>query len=302
VNSILETSTSTTYTEDVPILPVLSSSIYRVRILIGDTNSDLMKTVDAAFDTCASAYIIRRDTLPAGIEIHPCDKMPNLVDANGDHLKFEGVATVTIGIGALNISADFLVSHTLSVPLILGTAFIDEHVSAIFPDQRRIVLKDLSEVAILHSSVETSSVKLDCDYLVPSFSEFVVCVTTKRSGLAEIRPASMRSRKIHAANGILEIPSSGPFSIKIANFSEDAIFLRAGTVVAYATELQAVAIINQEGKDGKDAWIEEVDLDIDLPKDIRESAMKVLESHKSLWTDHKCRGDQWMLGLGGVLV
>jgi hypothetical protein len=212
--------------------------------------------------------------------------MPNLVDANGDLLKFEGVATVTIGIGALNISADFLVTQTLSVPLILGTAFIDEHISAIFPDQRRIVLKHLSEVAILHSSVETSSVNPVRDYLVPSFSEFVVCVTTKRSGLAEIRPASMISRKIHAANGILEIPSSVlPFSIKIENFAEEANFFRAGTIAAYATEIQAVAILKPERKNEKDIWINEEDLDINIPKDIRESAMKVLESHKSMWTD-----------------
>jgi hypothetical protein len=61
----------------------------------------------------------------------------------------------------------------------------------------------------------------------------------------------MRSRKIHAGNGILEIPSSGPFSIKIANCSEEESFLRAGTIASYATELQAVAILNPEGKNEK---------------------------------------------------
>jgi hypothetical protein len=95
----------------------------------------------------------------------------------------------------------------------------------------------------------------------------------------------MGSRKIHAANGILEIPSSGPFAIKIANLSEEAIFLRAGTIAAYATEIQAVAILKPDGKNEKDTWINEVDLNISIPKDIRESAMKVLDSHKSMWTD-----------------
>ena len=84
--------------------------------------------------------------------------------------------------------------------------------------------------------------------MIPSFSEFVVSVTTKRAGLSEIRPATLRSRKIHAANGVLEIPSSRSFKIIIANFSEDAIFLRSGTVVAYATELQAVVIMKREKK------------------------------------------------------
>jgi hypothetical protein len=63
--------------------------------------------------------------------------MPRLVDANGGRLEFEGVATVTIRICCMNLLIDFLVARELSVPLILGTAFIDEHVSAIFPDQHR---------------------------------------------------------------------------------------------------------------------------------------------------------------------
>jgi hypothetical protein len=277
LDGIPETSMNNTSEADAPTMPVLSSSIYRVRILLGDIKSELMNAIDAAFDTCASAYIIRRDVLPPEYKIQPCGNMPRLV---------EGVATVTIRIGCVNLSIDFLVARELSVPLILGTAFIDEHVSTIFPDRHRIVLKDLSEVAIIHSSVETSSVNTIRDYLTPSFSEFVVSVITKRAGLSEIRPATLRSRNIHAANGILEIPSSRSFYIKIANFSEDTIFFRAGTVVAYATEVKTVVIMGQEGNDDPDNWRKEVDLDENIPKDIHESAMKVLESHKEMWMNN----------------
>ena len=284
--SLLETSMNTKYEADLPTLPVLSSSIYRVKILVGNKSEESMNVLEAAFDTCASAYIIRRDILPPDVEIQSCENLPRLVDANGGRLKFDGVATVTIRIGCMKLSIDFLVAREFSVPLILGTSFIDENVSVIFPDQNRIVLKDLSEVAIIHSSVETSSVKIIRDYMIPSFSEFFVGVTTKRAGLSEIRPATLRSRKIHAANGVLEIPSSRSFKIIIANFSEDAIFLRSGTVVAYATELQAVVIMKREKSENTDNWRNEVDLDENIPKDIHESAMKILESHNGMWIDN----------------
>jgi hypothetical protein len=159
LNGLIETSMNNTSEAYVPTLPVLSSSIYRVRILLGEIKSQLMNAIDAAFDTYASAYIIRRDVLPPEYKINPCEKMPRLVNENGGRLEFEGVATVTIRIGSMTMPADFLVAREFSVPLILGMAFIDEHVSAIFPEQNSIVLKDLSEVAIIHYSVETSSVK-----------------------------------------------------------------------------------------------------------------------------------------------
>jgi hypothetical protein len=82
--------------------------------------------------------------------------------------------------------------------------------------------------------------------LIPFYSELVVSVVTKRAGLSEIRPATLRSRKIHAENVILDVPATQTFNIRIANFSDDALFLRTGTVVACATELKAGVIMKQD--------------------------------------------------------
>jgi hypothetical protein len=71
----------------------------------------------------------------------------------------------------------------------------------------------------------------------------VVSVVTKRAGLSEIRPATLRSRKIYEVNGVLDVPATQPLNIRIANFSHDELFFRTGTVVAYAMELQAVVIM-----------------------------------------------------------
>ena len=83
------------------IMPILSSSIYHVSILIGGKYDNIMQPVDAAFDTCASSYIIRHDALPSGVTVHPCEKKPRLVDANGSAIMFEGVASVRLQVGGL---------------------------------------------------------------------------------------------------------------------------------------------------------------------------------------------------------
>ena len=65
-----------------------------MKILVGNKSEESMNVIEAAFDTCASAYIIRRDILPLDVEIQSCENLPRLVDANGGRLEFEGVAVV----------------------------------------------------------------------------------------------------------------------------------------------------------------------------------------------------------------
>jgi hypothetical protein len=76
---------------------------------------------------------------------------------------------------------DFLVASKLSLPLILGTCFIDENEEAIIPREICILLKDMTEVAIAQTSAGTFPVKLGRDYFVPADSEFFVSVN--ESGL-----------------------------------------------------------------------------------------------------------------------
>jgi RNase H-like domain found in reverse transcriptase/Reverse transcriptase (RNA-dependent DNA polymerase)/Integrase zinc binding domain/Integrase core domain/Chromo (CHRromatin Organisation MOdifier) domain len=267
---------------DDTVLPVLSASIYRVRILL-EGGKDEAIARDAAFDTCASSFIIRSDVLPDGTVISPCDSAPRLIDANNQPLSIKGVAIVHLRIGGLRISQEALVVQQLSVPLILGTSFIDQYVEAIYPEKRRIVLRDLSEIEILHSPVETLAVKLVCDYLLSPLAETAVRVTSRRGGLSEIRPAPMRSRKIHAANGIAELSVGQQFTIMVANFSPAPTFLRKGSVVAYATEVQRVLATGPETGKESHNWKETVDLNPDLPESIQKQALKVLDNHCNLW-------------------
>jgi hypothetical protein len=199
-------------------MPILSSSIYHVSILIGGEHDNLMQPIDAAFDTCASCYTIRHDVLPSGVTIRPCEMKPRLVDANGSAIMFQGVASVRLQVGGLSMLIEFLVAQQLSVPVILGTSFIDENVEAIFPRERRIVLRDMSEVSIGQNTADISPVKLAKDYCVPASSEFIVAVTSKRAGISEIRQSPMRSRKIFAATVFQNSLRQERFSCNWQNF------------------------------------------------------------------------------------
>jgi hypothetical protein len=144
---------------------------------------------------------------------------------------------------------EFLVAKQLSVPVILGTSFFDENVEALFPLERRIVLRDMSEVSIGQNTADISPVKLAKDYCVPAPSEFVVVATSKRTGISEMRQSPMRSWKIFAANGITEPRASGTFLIQLENFSDKAIFLRKCSVVAIASDVQSVMLIGTNEAD-----------------------------------------------------
>jgi hypothetical protein len=187
-------------------------------LLLSESMENLMQPIDAAFDTCASCYIIRHDVLPSGVTISSCEKKPRLVDESGSAIIFKGVASVRLQVGGISTLIEFFVAKQLSVHVILGTSFIDENLEAIFPRERRIVLRNISEVSIGQNAADISPVKLATDYCVPASSEFVVAVTSKRTGISEIRQSPMRSRKIFAANGITELPASGTFLIQLATF------------------------------------------------------------------------------------
>jgi hypothetical protein len=55
--------------------------MYHVSILIGGEHGNLMQPIDAAFDTCASCYIIRHGVLLRRVTIRPFENKPRLVDA-----------------------------------------------------------------------------------------------------------------------------------------------------------------------------------------------------------------------------
>jgi hypothetical protein len=77
---------------------------------------------------------------------------------------------------------EFLVAKYLSVLSIQGTSFIDVKVDDIFPRERCIVLKDMSEVSIGQKFSAISAIKLAKDYYVPISTEFVVPDTSKQTG------------------------------------------------------------------------------------------------------------------------
>ena len=136
-----------------------------------------MQWIDAAFDTCASIYLIHYDVLRSGIDILPCEKKLSLFDANGAEISFEGPATILLKV-VLSLLADFLVASKLSVTvflcghLLMKMWKLSNHVNVVH------FLRILRRCRRLDISRNVSC-KLVRDYLVPSDSEFVVAIKSR---------------------------------------------------------------------------------------------------------------------------
>lgn len=60
---------------------------------------------------------------------------PLLLSASKNRLKIKGNATLDINIGDLSTNALFTAVRQLAIDVLLGPAFIDEHILAILPDE-----------------------------------------------------------------------------------------------------------------------------------------------------------------------
>jgi Retroviral aspartyl protease len=118
---------------------VLKSANYRVSIAAGLTTR-VMTPIVAVLDTGAGPNLIRESVLPDGWEKYRVHTSWNrrIVDANGKALKFRGVVELALQLGELVVRTRLAVVSHLSVPCILGCDFIDRHVKAIVPKERRI--------------------------------------------------------------------------------------------------------------------------------------------------------------------
>jgi predicted aspartyl protease len=98
----------------------------------------------AVLDTGASPVIVQKSALPKEAEIQPLDTPPRLFDAQRRAIAVLGVVVGRIKMGKKEYPVEALVAEELSVDLIIGTQFIDQHVQLINA-RRRFVLMDYGD-------------------------------------------------------------------------------------------------------------------------------------------------------------
>ena len=92
-------------------------------------------------DTGAGINLVQPNVLPANWQSYSekLDCTPRIKDANSNHLIANYAIHLYIDVGCAKVLDRFFVAEHLSVPCILGTEFMDNHVEAIFTRLKKVV-------------------------------------------------------------------------------------------------------------------------------------------------------------------
>jgi hypothetical protein len=156
---------------------VLESAVYKVSVGLSPDGSVSPTTmVKACLDTGGGYYLSRRDSLPPNTPIYPLVSVPRISAALGQNLSIIGACPLYLHFGEKHTSdtVEILEVEELVVPLLLGSTWIDCHVTSIEP-RTRVVLIEVSKGTPLSIHLPTSAksavIRVATPRCLPDFSE-----------------------------------------------------------------------------------------------------------------------------------
>jgi hypothetical protein len=162
----------------------------------------------------------------------------------------KGTVTMIVEIGRLQIKSRFPVIEGLNADCILGCLFINKHVTAILPKEKKVRLSDASVIPILRDydplnprlekepRMERPSTKVRVAKFttVPSMSESLVWVQCAAPGLRFLQSQAKPhdALRISMANGKADILPLQPFPIKVLKTSTRDRVIPKGMVLGHS--------------------------------------------------------------------
>ena len=197
------------------------------------------------------------------------ETVPRLGDANGPPLRLLGVALIRVRFGKSLFHIPFVVADSLTVDVIIGTRFMNQHVDAIECGRQCVKLhrgyflpilasnhdgtftktnsvarrKDENETNELEDQPKTAgcntfnqahTVRLTKGITIPPMSQMAASVVSTAASLVYLEPkaAIQQRHRVRTANGVADINTNERFAITISKFSSTPKCLPKGTVVA----------------------------------------------------------------------
>ena len=116
---------------------------YEIAATIGPCQR-AMHSCRPVLDTGAGINLVRPNVLPANWQSYAekLERTPRIKDANNNRLIENYAIHLYIDVGCAKVFDRFFVAEHLSVPCILGTEFMDNHVEAIFTHLKKVVWQD----------------------------------------------------------------------------------------------------------------------------------------------------------------
>jgi hypothetical protein len=248
--------------DEVPLLSILSSGIHQVGALLATPKAKEFVQTLVALDTCCGLNLIREDMTPKDAIKQYVANAPRVRDANGRIVNLSAAVSLKLSIADQVFKRILLVAPQLSVSLILGTAFMEEHVKSLLPREILMVLSSGVPVLLVDDTRRsTSAVKLAKAYVIPPKTEIAVLVKADREGLSLLQPLYVKGRLFYACNGVSCLPAPGEcFLITIANFGDTVACIHLGITVDIATIIEQVLLLDDH-VDEKRNWRKEVPMD-----------------------------------------
>jgi hypothetical protein len=190
-------------------------------------------------------------------------------DANGRLVNLSAAVSLEVSIADQVFKRTLLVAPQLSESLVLGTAFMEEHVKSLLPRERLMILSSGVSVPLVDDTRRsTSAVKLAKSYVIPPKTEMAVLVKADREGLSLLKPLYVKGRLLYACNGVSCLPAPGEcFLIAIANFGDTVACMQPGTAVGVATNIEQVLLLDDDVDEKRD-WRKGVPM-FEVPESIR---------------------------------
>jgi len=128
----------------------LSGYNYKVNAMIGVGKRDA-KHLLSVLDSGAGPSLIRRSCCPelALEKMMQEREVVNLRSATNHALDGLGIVNLSVTVGSQTVKTPFVVVENLGADVLLGCTYIDYHVKAIVPDERRVHLKNGDSVPII---------------------------------------------------------------------------------------------------------------------------------------------------------
>jgi len=267
-------------------------------------------------DTGAGKSLVRPSVLPANWQSYAekPERPPRIKDANNNCLIANYAIHLYVDAGCAKAIDRFFVAEHRSVPCILGTEVMDNHVEAIFTRVKRVVWQDhigdvtrnlwrtLILATLLANMWERSwedqpaTVRACRQVRVKDQMEEWVTATCATLGLVTISPniRPCRHKSGAVARGVALVKPDEPFLGKVCNFGPDQAIVRKNSILGFAEPFQGPMLAaitdnkaTQDTPTGEDTSVSDDPVeDVDLSEASEHSHKKIremLRTHSAMW-------------------
>jgi len=267
-------------------------------------------------DTGAGIHLIRPNVSSANWQSYAekLERTPRIKDTNNNRIIADYAIHLCIDVGCAKVFDRFFVAEHLSVPCILRTESMENHVEAIFTRLQKVVWqnhvgdvsRNMRRTPILATllankwewSWEDQPAKVWACRQVSDKGrmEEWVMETCATPGLVTIPPSIRlcRHKSVEVSSGVALVKPDEPFLVKVCNFGPEQAIVRENSILDFAEPFQGpmLAAITKEkatqntptGEDtsSSDDPVEDVDLS-EAPEHSHKQIRVMLRTNSTMW-------------------